>query len=112
MIAHRKQFLDEMKSLRESHLPPPPPSDERATTPPSDAKTRKRLVLIYHDESIFNTNKGQKWAWVTGEEPIIQPKTKGAEIMVWISLSNTMVFCNYLNFKHNMPAYLALHVSF
>ena len=40
------------------------------------------MALIYHDESIFNTNEGQKWAWVTGEEPIIQLKTNGAGIMV------------------------------
>ena len=71
-----------MKGLGEAHLPPPPPSDERVATPPPDAEHRKRLVLIYHDESIFNTNEGQKWAWATGEEPIIQPKTKGAGIMV------------------------------
>lgn len=82
VVAHRKKFLNEMKSLRESHLHPPPPSDERALTPPIDAESRKRLVLIYHDESIFNTNEGQTWAWATGEEPIIQPKTKGAGIMV------------------------------
>ena len=35
VVAYRKEFLDEMKSLRDSHLPPPPPSDERALTPPS-----------------------------------------------------------------------------
>lgn len=36
----------------------------------------------YHDESIFNTNEGQKWAWATGDKPIIQPKTKEAGITV------------------------------
>ena len=66
VVAHRKKFLDQMKGLREALLPPPPPSDERAATPPPDAEHRKRLVLIYHDESIFNTNEGQKWAWTTG----------------------------------------------
>ena len=60
-----------MKTLRDTHLPPPPPSDERVVTPPPNAEFLKRLVLIYHDESIFNTNEGQKWAWATGEEPII-----------------------------------------
>jgi len=82
VVAHRKKYLHEMKTLRDTHLPPPPPSDERAATPPPNAEFLKRLVLIYHDESIFNTNEGQKWAWATGEEPIIQPKTKGAGIMV------------------------------
>ena len=82
VVAHRKKFLDEIKTLRDTHLPPPPPSDERVATPPPNAEFLKKLVLIYHDESIFNTNEGQKWAWATGEEPIIQPKTKGAGIMV------------------------------
>ena len=82
VVTYQKKFLSEMNTFRESHLPAPPPSDERALTPPSDAEFCKRLVLIYHDESIFNTNEGQKWAWTTGEEPIIQPKTKGAGIMI------------------------------
>ena len=43
---------------------------------------RKKLVLIYHDESIFNTNEGQVWMWAGEDVPIIQPKTKGSGIMV------------------------------
>ena len=82
VVAHRKEFLEDMKTLRETHLPPPPPSDERAATPPPNAEFLKQLIVIYHDESIFNTNEGQKWAWATGDQPIIQPKTKGAGIMV------------------------------
>ena len=60
IIAHRKTFLDKMKTLRDTHLPPPPPSDEQALTPPPNAKFLKRVVLIYHDESNFNVNEGQK----------------------------------------------------
>ena len=82
VVAYRREYLDVMKDLRDTHLPPPLPSDERPTTPPPDAETRKKLVLIYHDESIFNTNEGQQWFWGTGDEPYIQPKTKGAGIMV------------------------------
>ena len=81
-MEHRREYLDTITQLRDSHLPPPPVSDERVATPPPDAETRGKLVLIYHNESIFNTNKGHKWAWGTGEEPIIQSKTKGAGIMV------------------------------
>lgn len=82
VVASRKEYLGMLKKLRDLHLPPPPVSDERAATPPTDAETRRKLVLIYHDESIFSTNEGQQWAWATGEEAIIQPKTKGAGIMV------------------------------
>ena len=82
VIAYRKEYLAIMKTLCDAHLPPPPASDERAVTPPPDAETRKKLVLIDHDESIFSTNEGQSWAWATGDDPVIQPKTKGAGIMV------------------------------
>ena len=82
VVPLRKKFLDVIKELQDTHLPPPPPSDENAMTPPPDAEFCKRLMLIYHDESIFNTNEGQKWAWATSDEPIIPPKMKGASIMV------------------------------
>ncbi len=82
VVAHRREYLTMMKTLHDTHLPPPPASDERAATPPPDAETRKKLVLVYHDESIFSTNEGQRWAWATGDDPVIQPKTKGAGIMV------------------------------
>ena len=38
--------------------------------------------MIYHDESIFNTNEGQTWMWGEEERPAILPKTKGSGIMV------------------------------
>ena len=47
-----------MKTLHDACLPPPPPNDESAETPPTNAEFLKWLVLIYHDESIFNTNEG------------------------------------------------------
>ena len=43
---------------------------------------RKKLILTYHDKSIFNTNEGQSWMWAGEDVPIIQPKTKGSGIMV------------------------------
>ena len=39
---------------------------------------KKELVLIFHDESIFNTNEGQTWMWGESERPAILPKTKGS----------------------------------
>ena len=65
VVAHCTEYLDKMQNLHGSHLPLPPTSDERAATPPPDAEFKKKLVLIYHDESIFRTNKGQRWAWAT-----------------------------------------------
>ena len=91
VVAYHQKYLDVMKDLRDTHLPPPLPSDERPTTPPPDAETRKKLVLIYHDESIFNTNEGQQWFWGTGDEPYIQPKQKEQESLCHILFTSTMV---------------------
>ena len=81
VVKSREEFLKKVEELKDDQLPPPPCSDERAATPPPDTETRKKLVLIYHDESIFNTNEGQTWMWATEDAPILQPKTKGSGIM-------------------------------
>ena len=82
VVKSRKEFLERLNRLKRTHLPPPPCSDERVATLPPDAETRKKLVLLYHDESIFNTNEGQTWMWATEDTPVIQPKTKGVGVMV------------------------------
>ena len=38
--------------------------------------------MIYHDESIFNTNEGQTWMWGKEERPAILPKMKGSGTMM------------------------------
>ena len=40
------------------------------------------MVIIFHDESIFNTNKGQTWMWGESEWPVFLPKTKRRGIKV------------------------------
>ena len=82
VVKSRKYYLEKLRQLKDTHKPPPPCSDERTATPPSDAETRKMLVQIYHDECIFNSNEGQTWMWATENTPVIQPKTKGAGVMV------------------------------
>ena len=102
VIAYRKDFLKKLEELRGTHLPPPPCSDERAATPPDDADARKNLVLIFHDESIFNTNEGQTWIWGTGDQPYIQPKTKGAGIMVSDFITQQMGFLRLSDQEHDI----------
>ena len=41
-------------------------------TPPVDAKPKKKLVMIYHDESILNSNVRQTWIRWTEDQPFIQ----------------------------------------
>lgn len=76
VVAYRDVYLKKLDDIRSVHLPPPPCSNERAATPPVDAETKKRLITIYHDESIFHINEGQTWIWGTGDHPYIQPKSK------------------------------------
>ena len=79
VVMYRREFL---RQLKDSHRPPPPCSDERAATPPLNAESMKKLVLIYHDESIFNTSEGQLWMWAAEDMAVLRPKTKGSGIMV------------------------------
>ena len=60
VAAYRQEYLDVIKDgetlifLHRYRMTNAPHS------PLPDAETRKKLVLIYHDESIFNTNEGQQ----------------------------------------------------
>ena len=74
--------MRKLKELKESHLPPPPCSDEPASTPPPDVELNKKLVLIYHDESIFSANEGQQWMWASEDMSVLKPKTRRSGIMV------------------------------
>ena len=75
VVAYRREFLQQLKQLKNSHRPPPPCSDERAATPPPNAESMKTLVLIYHDESIFNSNEGQQWMWAAEDMVVLRPKS-------------------------------------
>ena len=67
-----------MCSLR----PLPRCSDDRPRVRLEANEEKKELVIIFHNESIFNTNEGQTWMWGESEWPAILPKTKGSGIMV------------------------------
>ena len=70
-----------LHDLRSSHQPLPPCSDDPPRIRLEEDEEKKELV-IFHDESIFNTNEGQTWMWGESEQPAILPKTKGSGIMV------------------------------
>ena len=82
VVKSRKEFLKVLSDLKASHNPSPPCNDEMPPPPHPDTEFRKQVVLIYHDESIFNTNEGQTWMWAEPDTPVIQPKTQGSGIMV------------------------------
>ena len=75
------KLLIKMKSLRESHLHLSPSSDERVVPLPVDTQSSKRLVLIlYHDESIFNTNEFQTWACTTAHYPAEDKRSRDNDL--------------------------------
>ena len=44
--------------------------------------TKRKLVLIYHDESTFHSNDGESWVWAEAGKQPIHPKGQGRGIMV------------------------------
>jgi hypothetical protein len=79
VVRHRKKLLKTLHDLRSSL---PPCSDDPPRIRLEEDEEKKELVLIFHDESIFNTNEGQTWMRGESERPAILPKTKGSGIMV------------------------------
>ena len=85
VVKYRREYLKFMEAYESDHMPRPRCSDEEPLTPPTTQTTEqndRKLVLIYHDESIFNVNEAQTWMWGTADKPAILPKTKGSGIMV------------------------------
>ena len=60
VVRHRNK-LKTLHDLRSSHQPLPPCSDDPPRIRLEEDEEKKELVLIFHDESIFNTNEGQTW---------------------------------------------------
>ena len=102
VVLYRREYLKKLDQLRQDHLPPPPCCDERAVTPTVDTKGKKNLVMIFHDESIFSANEGQSWIWGTGDHPYIQPKTKGAGIMVSDFITQQTGFLRLNDHEHGI----------
>ena len=82
VVRHRTKLLKILHDLHASHRPLPRCSDDPTRVRLEEDEEKKELLIIYHDESIFNTNEGQTWMWGESERPAILPKTKGSGIMV------------------------------
>ena len=82
VVKHRGKYLSTMAALRESHRPSPPCSDEPPQVRDESDEGKKELVVLYHDESIYNSNEGQTWMWGEEERPALLPKTKGSGLMI------------------------------
>ena len=81
VVDYWKLFLKKMEILETTHAQPPQASDEARLITESDS-SKKHLVMIYHDESIFHSNEDQGWAWAEKWGQQIKPKGKGRGIMI------------------------------
>lgn len=82
VVKHRGTYLKTMDELRKAHQPAPQCSDEEPRVRIESDEDKKKLVVLFHDESIYNTNEGQSWMWGEDDHPALLPKTKGSGIMV------------------------------
>ena len=70
-----KLFLQKLEILESTHMSPGDGKSTQATVGNPDAS--KRLISIFHDESIFHTNKSQSIMWAKEGKVPIQPKSLG-----------------------------------
>ena len=86
VVEYRKLYLKKLDILASTHLPPPLCSDEFSShadvLSDSDPSPSRKLVLIFHDESIFHSNDDQGWMWGEKGKTILKPKGQSRGIMV------------------------------
>ena len=86
VVASRKQFLRDMIGLGFLHPDQAPTPDAQKAFPTdvplASSAARSKLVVIFHDESIFNANDDQTQQWGVKGEGMLRPKSKGSGIMV------------------------------
>ena len=82
VVSYRKLFIRKMEILGQTHQPPPSCSDNVITENIGDPSAKKKLVLIFHDESIYHSNEDQGWQWSEEGKITIKPKGLGRGLMV------------------------------
>ena len=82
VVAYRTLYLRKLELLEVTHAPPPLCSDDLVRIRQEEDESKKKLVLIYHDESIFHSNDGQGWLWAEEGKQPIRPKGQGRGIMI------------------------------
>lgn len=79
---YRELFLRKLEILESTHLPPPLPADGKSIQILGNPEASKRLVLIFHDESIFHANESQSVMWAEEGKVPIRPKSLGRGLMI------------------------------
>jgi hypothetical protein len=83
VVQYRKVYLNRMISLEARHQPPPHSENDMPSWHAGDPTKTKKLVIIYHDESIFYANEGPSMGWHDSDGSRgLRPKGRGKGIMV------------------------------
>lgn len=82
VVDYRQLFLRKLEILQSTHLPPPLCSDGLVRHQIGNPSAKKKLVLLYHDESSFHANEGQSVIWAEEGKVPIRPKSQGRGMMV------------------------------
>ena len=79
-------YVAKLQSLERDHTVPPLPSDAVVDAPQPGfigrPEAEKHLVTIYHDETTFQSNEDQKWAWGQHDQFFLRKKGRGSGVMV------------------------------
>ena len=82
VVEYRKLYLRKHEILQSTHLPPPACFSGQTEESIGNVNSEKRLVLIYHDESVFQANDAQSWQWAEENKITLRPKTQGRGLMI------------------------------
>ena len=67
VIQYRSEYIARLQSIERRHQIPPLPSDAVLGEPlpgiVGSPGAPKQLVTIFHDETVFQSNEDQEWAW-------------------------------------------------
>lgn len=83
VVEYRKQFLKKLHILETTHQPPPLPEDgmEQPYTI-GDPQAQRKLVVVFHDESVFHSKDDLAYSWVESGCMKLKPKGRRRGIMI------------------------------
>ena len=82
VVEYRKKYLNKIKALECTHKPPPTCEDGIPSWHSGKATAAKKVVFIYHDETIFHANDALSRGWHDDQgSRELRPKGKGRGIM-------------------------------
>ena len=86
VIKYRSEYIARLQSIERRHQIPPLPSDAVPGEPQpgvvGSPGAPKQLVTIFHDETVFQSNEDQEWAWAQPDQYFIRKKGRGSGIMI------------------------------